>query len=61
MPTEEPSTTFKVLLVASEFLIPLIIFIGVYFIFKPVFGKDEKKKKGKNEESVNQFNRGADS
>lgn len=41
---EEPSQTFKVLLILSEILIPLIIFIGVYFIFKPVFGKEEKKK-----------------
>lgn len=40
---EEPSNTFKILLIASEIIIPLIVFIGVYFIFKPVFGKKTKK------------------
>ena len=39
---EEPSLTFKVLLIASEIIIPLIVFIGVYYIFKPVFGKNKK-------------------
>lgn len=42
IPAEEPSSTFTWLLVASEVLIPLIVFIGVYFIFKPVF-KNKKK------------------
>lgn len=41
---EEPSSTFKILLILSEIFIPLIIFIGVYYIFKPVFGKDKDKK-----------------
>jgi hypothetical protein len=26
----------------SEVLVTIIVFIGVYFIFKPVFGKKEK-------------------
>lgn len=47
---EEPSQTFKILLILSEILIPLIIFIGVYYIFKPVFGKDAKKKEKKDED-----------
>jgi len=40
---EEPSNTFKILLIASEILIPLIVFIGVYLIFKPVFGKKKEE------------------
>jgi hypothetical protein len=47
MPTEEPSSTFKILLIASEFIIPLIIFIGVYYIFKPVFGRKDSHIKKK--------------
>ena len=42
---DEPSSTFKILLILSEIFIPLIIFIGVYYIFKPVFGKDKNKEK----------------
>lgn len=30
---------------ASQVVITLIIFVGVYFIFKPVFGKKEKETK----------------
>jgi hypothetical protein len=45
---QEPSQTFKILLIASEILIPLIVFIGVYFIFKPVFGKKKDKEDKKN-------------
>jgi len=37
-------TTFKILLIASEIIIPLIAFVGAYFIFKPVFEKDKAKK-----------------
>jgi hypothetical protein len=37
------------LLIASEIIIPIIVFVGVYLIFKPVFGK--KKDKLRDEES----------
>lgn len=51
---EEPSSTFKILLIASEIIIPLIVFVGVYLIFKPVFGKDKKKESQIEEGEVNQ-------
>jgi len=44
---------FKILLIASEIIIPIIVFVGMYFIFKPVFGK-------KDEEESNEKNRGID-
>ncbi|MCB9246291.1 MAG: hypothetical protein H6606_07645 [Flavobacteriales bacterium] len=31
--------SFKILLIASEIIIPVIVFVGMYLIFKPVFGK----------------------
>ena len=31
--------SFKILLIASEIIIPVIVFVGMYYIFKPVFGK----------------------
>jgi preprotein translocase subunit YajC len=43
------STTFKVLLIASEIIIPLIVFVGAYYFFKPVFDKQEKELKEKKE------------
>ncbi len=42
---EHAPENFTTLLILSEILIPLIVFIGVYFIFKPVFEKDKKKPK----------------
>jgi len=42
-------TTFKVLLIASEIIIPIIVFIGAYIFFKPVF---EKQKNAMNDETV---------
>lgn len=32
------------LFIASEIVITLIVFIGVYYIFKPVFKKEAEKK-----------------
>lgn len=45
MPAEEPSSTFTILLILSEILIPLIVFVGAYYIFKPLFNKDKEKDK----------------
>ena len=44
-PSEE---SFRILLIASEILIPLIVFVGMYLIFKPVFGPkdDEDQEEG---------------
>jgi len=39
-PSEE---SFKILLIASEIIIPLIVFIGAYYIMKPVFGKSDEE------------------
>ena len=39
-PSEE---SFKILLIASEIIIPLIVFIGAYYILKPVFGKSDEE------------------
>jgi len=39
----ELSSEFKTLLILSEILIPVIIFIGAYFILKPTFFPDKKK------------------
>ena len=39
---EDAPNNFTTLLILSEIFIPLIVFIGVYFIFKPVFGKKKK-------------------
>tara|TARA_X000000950_G_scaffold289475_1_gene413948 strand:- start:20296 stop:20478 length:183 start_codon:yes stop_codon:yes gene_type:complete len=45
--TEESIKTFKTLLIASEIIIPLIVLIGCYFIFKPLIkaerGQDTSK------------------
>ena len=54
--SEEPSSTFKILLVASEIIIPLIVFVGVYLIFKPVFGKKKDEDKKDSEESPDSKN-----
>jgi hypothetical protein len=40
--SEELPNNFLKILIASEILIPAIIFIGAYFIFKPVFGNKKK-------------------
>lgn len=45
---EEAPKNYELLFWASEIIIPIIIFIGVYYIFKPVFGK----KKGKDQDKV---------
>lgn len=34
---------FKILLIASEILIPVIVFVGAYFILKPTFIKSNKE------------------
>jgi hypothetical protein len=34
--------SFKILLIASEILVPAIIFVGAYFILKPTFMKKDK-------------------
>lgn len=39
----EASQSFKVLLIASEILIPVIVFVGAYFILKPTFIKRNKE------------------
>lgn len=44
------SSSFKTLLIASEILIPVIIFVGAYFIFRPMIKRnkellDEEKRK----------------
>ncbi len=47
---QEPTQTFRILMIASEILVPLIVFIGVYFIFKPVFGNKKEEDKPKSED-----------
>ncbi len=42
---------YKFLLIASEILIPVIIFVGAYFIFKP-FIKKNKEMTSDEEESL---------
>ena len=42
-PADAGSQTFKILLIASEIIVPLIVFVGAYLIFKPVFGKKEEE------------------
>lgn len=46
------SKSFKILLIASEIIIPIIVFVGAYFIFKPVFQKqdDEYQERLKKQE-----------
>ncbi|MBI1305878.1 MAG: hypothetical protein GC181_04595 [Bacteroidetes bacterium] len=44
------SQSFRIILIASEIIIPLIVFIGAYLIFKPVFDKQEKERLAKEEE-----------
>ncbi|MCO4820329.1 MAG: hypothetical protein KC517_11980 [Bacteroidetes bacterium] len=39
----EASQSFKILLIASEILIPVIVFVGAYFILKPYFNKKEEE------------------
>tara|TARA_B100000745_G_C19950719_1_gene320947 strand:- start:158 stop:295 length:138 start_codon:yes stop_codon:yes gene_type:complete len=39
----EASQSFKILLIASEILVPVIIFVGAYFILKPYFNNKEKQ------------------
>ncbi|MFT5724876.1 MAG: hypothetical protein ACI9JN_001999 [Bacteroidia bacterium] len=39
----EASQTFKILLIASEILVPLIVFVGAYYILKPTFLNNKKK------------------
>jgi hypothetical protein len=43
-------TTFKILLIASEIIIPAIAFIGAYYFFKPVFEKEKQEKEAKKDE-----------
>jgi hypothetical protein len=52
---EKPSEeSFKILLIASEIIIPIIVFVGMYYIFKPVFGpKDEVEVPPKSEDAEN--------
>ena len=38
----DTSNSFKILLIASEILVPVIIFVGAYFIFKPTLKKKEE-------------------
>jgi len=54
-PSEE---SFKILLIASEIIIPLIVFIGAYYIMKPVFGKsdEELEEERKMRESLDESN-----
>ena len=42
--------------VASQVIITLIVFVGVYYIFKPVFGK-----KPEDEDEINDSPKGDDS
>jgi hypothetical protein len=48
LPNAAPDGTFGLWMI-SQVLVTLIVFIGVYYIFKPVFGK--KDKEDKNEDS----------
>lgn len=41
--TKPSEQSFKILLIASEIIIPLIVFIGAYYIMKPVFGKSDEE------------------
>jgi hypothetical protein len=47
--SEELPNNFLKILIASEILIPAIIFVGAYFIFKPIFGKKKEEEIDKNE------------
>lgn len=38
----DASQSFKILLIASEILVPAIIFVGAYFILKPYFNKGKE-------------------
>ncbi len=38
----EASQSFKILLIASEILVPVIVFVGAYFILKPTFINNTK-------------------
>ena len=40
---------YKILLIASEILIPVIIFVGAYFIFKPFIKKNKEISKDKDD------------
>ena len=42
---EEATRGEWIFMIASEILVTLVIFIGVYYILKPVFGKKEEPKK----------------
>lgn len=42
-PADAGSQSFKILLIVSEIIVPLIVFVGAYLIFKPVFGKKEEE------------------
>jgi hypothetical protein len=42
---EEATREEWIFMITSEVVITLIIFIGVYFIFKPVFGKKDDNSK----------------
>jgi hypothetical protein len=39
---KEIDPEYKILLIASEILIPVIIFVGAYFIFKPFIKKNKE-------------------
>jgi uncharacterized membrane protein len=51
LPNAAPDATFGLWMI-SQVLVTLIVFIGVYYIFKPVLGK--KDNDDKNEESNDQ-------
>ncbi|MFT4522265.1 MAG: hypothetical protein ACI8ZN_001210 [Bacteroidia bacterium] len=44
------SLNFKILLIASEIIIPIIVGVGVYYIFKPIFNKEKAKAEAKQSE-----------
>jgi hypothetical protein len=41
---EEATRGEWIFMIASEIIVTLVIFIGVYYILKPVFGKKNERK-----------------
>ncbi|MCB9261556.1 MAG: hypothetical protein H6607_04210 [Flavobacteriales bacterium] len=44
VPANPESQNFKILLIVSEIVIPLIVFVGAYYIFKPLIDKNKNQK-----------------
>ena len=47
-PAEESIRAFRILLIASEIIIPIVVLIGCYYIFKPLMNPPKKKNLDEN-------------